>query len=169
MKPQCVLAFPAMCPIPLSQTLQQRYSQSCATRTGCTVAQPTSVFQNHKVVAGVERSLHASMCGSYHSARDPAVWLSPGKPPTPYGPSEIMQVGVGQSAYWFSARSKRMDARPRSYCEPTTGADWPGGSMANKGVCVMPRQTRGCREGGRRSGRSGRWRPRVGPASPNCP
>src|SRR3970282_1535381 len=101
-----VFALPATCPRPLSQMLQQRYSQPFATSVGWTVAQPTSVFQNQSVVSGVERSLQALMCGSYHSARDAALWLSPGKPLTPYGPSEIMQVGVVQSVYKFSAWSK---------------------------------------------------------------
>jgi hypothetical protein len=46
------LTFPAMWAIPLSQVMACTYSQPCRTSSGCTVAQPTSVFQSHSVVAG---------------------------------------------------------------------------------------------------------------------
>ena len=87
-----------MWPKPLSQMLQQRYSHPFATSTGWTVAHPTSVLQNQSVVSGVDFALQASMCGSYQSASDAAVRVSPGKPSTPYGPSDTMQVGLGQCA-----------------------------------------------------------------------
>ncbi len=45
--------MPATWPSPLSQTWQPLYSQPSSCKTGCTVAQPISVFQNQRVVCGV--------------------------------------------------------------------------------------------------------------------
>ena len=62
------------------------------------MAQPSSEFQNHRVVSAAARSDQARTWGRYQSARSAAVGRSPGKPLSPYGPSAMMQVGVGQVA-----------------------------------------------------------------------
>ncbi len=55
-----VLPFtlPAICDSPLSQVTSCTYSQPFASNSGCTVAQPTSVFQNHSEVEGFARFDH---------------------------------------------------------------------------------------------------------------
>jgi hypothetical protein len=54
------LTLPAMWEMPLSQVIVWTYSQPWATSSGCTVAQPTSVFQNQRVVAEVAAFSHAA-------------------------------------------------------------------------------------------------------------
>jgi len=55
-----VLPFtlPAICDSPLSQVTSCTYSRPFASNSGCTVAQPTSVFQNHSEVEGFARFDH---------------------------------------------------------------------------------------------------------------
>ena len=55
-----VLPFtlPAICDSPLSQVTSCTYSRPFASDSGCTVAQPTSVFQNHSEVEGFARFDH---------------------------------------------------------------------------------------------------------------
>lgn len=55
-----VLPFtlPAICDSPLSQVTSCTYSRLFASNSGCTVAQPTSVFQNDSEVEGFARFDH---------------------------------------------------------------------------------------------------------------
>lgn len=59
-KCRMVLPFtlPAICDSPLSQVTSCTYSRPFASDSGCTVAQPTSVFQNHSEVEGFARFDH---------------------------------------------------------------------------------------------------------------
>ena len=90
------LTLPAMWARPLSQVMSWTYSQPDASSCGCTVAQPTSVFQNHSVVAGLAAAVHAAMCGAYQSARPSGPVVSPWNPRMPYAPSLMIVTGVGQ-------------------------------------------------------------------------
>ena len=77
------LTLPAMWARPLSQTMSWTYSQPNSARTGCTLAQPSSVFQNHSVVAGPAAAAQAATCGRYQCGRASGPIVSPWNPRTP--------------------------------------------------------------------------------------
>ena len=88
--------LPAMWARPLSQTMSWTYSQPYSARTGCTLAQPSSVFQNHSVVAGPAAADQDAICGRYHCGRACEPTVSPWNPRTPYAPSLMIVAGAGQ-------------------------------------------------------------------------
>ena len=93
--------FPATCARPLSHITSWTYSQPFLSNKGCTVAQPTSVFQNHRLVDGFAAFDYADTCGWYHSFSPDASTVSPLSPLTPYAPSEMIKSGEGQWLYAF--------------------------------------------------------------------
>lgn len=72
-----------ICDSPLSQVTSCTYSQPFASNSGCTVAQPASVFQNHSEVEGFARFDHWATWGAYQSTSPSALTVSPRNPRTP--------------------------------------------------------------------------------------
>ena len=68
--------FPAIWDNPLSQVTNCTYSQPFASSSGCMVAQPTSVFQNHSEVEGFARFDHWATWGAYQSTSPSALTVS---------------------------------------------------------------------------------------------
>ena len=72
------------------------YSQPNSASTGRTLARPSSVFQNHSVLAGPAAAAQAAMCGRYQRGRSSGPMVSPWNPRTPSAPSLMIVAGAGQ-------------------------------------------------------------------------
>ena len=112
-------------------------------RQGAGIASVPVREERRRSVAGASsarppplENAHSTRSRAAHTIRSGSPrYGSPGKPPTPYGPSEMMQVGAGQSAYRFSARSKWIDTWPRVYRRPGPGSGWFRPGPGNSRTC----------------------------------
>lgn len=91
--------LPAMWDKPLSHIASSTYSHPYTISSGCTVAQPTSVFQNQRLLEGLTCVLHSYTWGRCQSSSPWASTVWPRKPRTPYAPSLTIVSGASQQAY----------------------------------------------------------------------